>query len=153
MRKLRHSFLCIFVILGLDVVGCAGHPCAPPTTVPLASPESANFTLHVSNQGAPRDEVDIEVLIDGKTTVKDRFCHDDGHRWTTHVLRLDPGDHALTAVTAEGEAAHSEKLRIEGAGARYWASLDYWYSPGGKWGTEVPAKFTLVIQQTPITFR
>lgn len=153
MTQWKDSCLFAFSILSLGALGCASRPCAEPGTVYLAPPDSANFTLHVSNQSGPRDKVDIEVLIDGKTTVKDRFCHDDGHRWTTYVLRLDPGDHALTAVTAEGEAAHSEKLRIEGAGAKYWASLDYWYSPGGKWGTEVPARFTLVIQQTPITFR
>ena len=151
MTKLLYSCLCALAGFGLGAFGCASRPCAPATTVRLASPDSANFTLHVSNQGAPRDEVDIEVLIDGKTTVKDWFCHGDGHRRTTYLLRLDPGEHALTAVTAEGEATYSQKLSIE-EGTRYWAALDYSYSPGGKWGAEIPAKFTLLVQQKPILF-
>jgi len=89
---------------------------------PVAESE-ANFLLWVSNQSFGTPTVDIDVQLDGKVVVDQRFEVESQHTWTLFPLRITPGPHELIVVSDTGVKLVKHFITPK---ARRFAVLAYW---------------------------
>ena len=114
----------------------------------LLDPEGS-FVLNVSNQSLELDWVDITVEVDGQVVCQDDFEHGNLHEYQRFVLTLDPGEHWLTATSAEGSAVLMESFQVTG---RKWAVVSYQDASG----TDEPAGragFVFLVSDSPIAIK
>lgn len=143
------ALLVAFVFLGCSRTDILVDP--PMAVVPIAKEGDENFYLVVSNQSSSRDPVDIAITVDGKQVVSGEFEHGYGHRHTRYLLRMEPGEHVLSARTRAGKAEREVSFST-GEGTKRWADISYFYSPGGKLGVPIEAQFEWKIQDKPIMY-
>ncbi len=78
--------------------------------------QETNVELVISNQSFDTDPVDIEILVDGKQILNEKF-HVDGdqpaqHNWKRHRISLVDGPHILTVSSKKGQAKMEKKLQV-----------------------------------------
>lgn len=88
---------------------------------------SNNLTLLVSNQSFDVNPVDIEIQIDGKVVVQDKFdVQGNGlpqHNWQQYYLRLADGRHSLLVASKKGQAQLQTHFDTKG---QHTVMIAYW---------------------------
>ncbi|MCI0694889.1 hypothetical protein L0337_23135 [candidate division KSB1 bacterium] len=135
------TLLCI-TIVGFNISGCKED-----SQEVLEQTTNSNFTLYVSNQSSARSTIDIELRLDGKLALKDRFHKDDEHNWQQYKFRLSKGKHVLTAFSKNGQAKIEQEFLIED---NHWAVVNYYYSHRTKKAVKVYPLFTFRMENKPI---
>ena len=113
--------------------------------------DTPNFILNVVNESAPRSKIDITVSIDDQVVASGDYVCDIPPQPTEASLTLKPGRHKIYAVSHAGES--SGAVVIPTTGRKQYCLVSYWYSPGGKWGTEQLPGFDFRFQDQPFVFR
>jgi hypothetical protein len=157
---MRPLALLLAIVTVFIVIGCGTTPSAPSKAAShaldsenhsaasdLLDPKG-NVVFYVSNQSIVASFVDIQVVIDGETVVKDGFDFGNGHSWKKFGLKLQPGRHTFIASSIKGKASIKKSFIVKG---KHWISLDYWYNTA-EYGMAYPAKFTWIMQDEPIGF-
>lgn len=115
------------VALTMVGAGCGRNDesrAAAPTasTVPL---DQANFQLTVSNQSFVRPSVLVDVTIDGRAVISERFAVEGQHNFVNFAMALEPGEHTLTASTAAGDGTSVDGKFVIPESGKYFAGLMY----------------------------
>ncbi|MDH4203025.1 MAG: hypothetical protein OEV87_09030 [Phycisphaerae bacterium] len=117
--------------------------------------KNGNFTLYVSNQSFAVNPVDIQVFVDGKKVISEKFDVNGGkmpqHNWIPFHFKVNPGNYDLRVESKKGKAVLNTSFEIKD---KHWAVIDYWNYPkvtGGAGPT--PPSFTFNIQNKPIGFQ
>lgn len=122
--RLAHIALVALAMVGTGCGTEAESRAASPTasTVPL---DQANFQLTVSNQSFVRPSVLVEVTIDGRPVISERFPVGGQHNFVNFALALEPGKHTLTVSTAEGDGISVDGGFVIPENGRHYASVLY----------------------------
>jgi len=94
-----------------------------PSFTDVLKEENANFILYISNQSFEEPLVDIQVVIDGQSIVKDEFEVKNQHYWKVYALNLPRGDHTLHAKAEKGITEINRSFKVSG---NHWAVLNFW---------------------------
>jgi len=137
------TLLCI-IIIGFGVIGCNEDH-----REVLEQTSDGNFTLNVRNQSPTRGAIDIELYLDGKLAIKNKFHKSDEHNWQQYKFQLSKGEHVLTAFSKMGQAKIKQKFFIED---NHWAVVNYYYHRTQK-AVKVYPLFTFQIENKPITVK
>jgi hypothetical protein len=138
----------VLMLATLALVGCGGGTGESPPVAgdspALEQVENGNFTLYVSNQSFERDNVDIAVVIDGRTAVAADFAVRDQHNWIEFRFAFEDGEHALRVDSLDGDAILEKRFDVKG---RRWAVVDYWCCNDAS-----EPKFTFRVLAQPVAF-
>lgn len=112
------------ILLCITIVGFNISGCKEGSQEVLEQTTNGNFTLYVINQSPTHSTIDIELRLDGKLALKDKFHKSDEHNWQQYKFRLSRGKHVLTAFSKKGQAEIEQEFFIED---NHWAVVNYYY--------------------------
>ena len=136
------------ISISLAMVLLYGCMSTRPSFTNVLKEENANFILYISNQSFKEPLVNIQVVIDGRTIVKDDFKVKNQHYWKIYALKLTPGDHTLQAKAERDITEINRSFKVAG---NHWAVLNFWGN-GKNTDTSKLRGLTFDIYDKPIGF-
>lgn len=118
---------CVALATGCSDDAPSERAATPPSTV---ADNDADFFLTVSNQSFEHPSVVVDVTIDNRRVVSERFDVDGQHTFAEFALAVGPGDHTLRAASRDGTAI-GEIFTIPDGAIRY-GTLFYWEGDDGR---------------------
>ena len=79
-----------------------GQSRTPETTTEASGVDPPPLTVIVSSQASARQEVPMEISVDGRVIVEETFISGSGHNYQDFPLDLPPGEHEIVAKADDG---------------------------------------------------
>lgn len=137
-KKSKIIILCLTLFLSLVMLSHTGHKIVLFNTEDNAGKiisnnkykssnekeEKSNLIIIISNQSFANRDVKIEVAIDGKKIIDNRFKVEDQHNWLYFYYSLADGNHTIRALSEDG-ARIEENFDID-MNNKKWILIKYW---------------------------